>query len=118
MTYSNSLLIIVFTIFTTLPSWGQCKGDFTYKTFPSDVGKASGKIEISIKSALQNFTLKVYSISGEIKLVKTATEYSNRAVVLIEGLAPSDYLVRIEWGDACNQTIGGIEGIHIVEKAD
>lgn len=118
MGYSTALLIMVFTVVTYLPSWGQCKGDFTYRTFPCDIGKATGKIEVSFKGQPQSFDLKVYSISGEIKLIKTEEALLGNSAFFIEDLAPSDYLVIVKGGNGCSQTIGGIDGIHILEKVD
>jgi hypothetical protein len=118
MGYSTALLIMVFSVVTNLPSFGQCKGDFSYRTFPCDIGRATGKIEVSFKGQPQNFDLKIYSISGEIKLIKTETALLGKSAFVIEDLAPSDYLVVVKGGNGCNQTIGGIDGIHILEKVD
>lgn len=116
MRYSISLLITVFIFCMSTLCWSQCKGDFSYKVFPSEKGKALGKIEVTL-GLQQDYTLKVYAISGEIKLVKTEVVNFEK-IALIEGLSPSDYIIKIEWGNGCSQTIGGKDGIQIVEKAD
>jgi hypothetical protein len=117
MKYSIALLITVFIMALVSGSFGQCKGDFTYKVVPSLKGEVSGKIEVTLIGAPQNYTLKVYSISGEIKLIKTETSHSEKTT-LIEALPPSDYVIKVEFENGCSQTIGGMDGIHVVEKAD
>ena len=94
----------------------QCTGDFTYQSFSSEKESPSGKIEIALKN--QNpgiYTFKVYKVAGVITLVQTKQAPSPDKI-FFEGLAPSTYFVKIEWGESCYKTLGGLEGINITEK--
>ncbi len=116
----NPVLFIVFLgiLILSNPSIAsaQCKGDFTFQSFSSDKKSSSGKIEIKLKNLPSGiYTFKVYKVAGVITLVQTR-EASSPDKILIEGLAPSNYFVKIEWGDSCYKTLGGLEGINITEK--
>ncbi len=113
------LVLLILCLILRVPSYsqGQCTDKFSYSVISSDRKKNNGKIEISIEGPHQDYTLKVYSIIGEIKLVKTESMLSSDQMISIEGLEPSDYLVKLEGVAGCTKTIGGIEGIHLIEKA-
>lgn len=99
----------------------QCTGDFSFQSFDSEKhsasGKsASGKIEVSVKNPTAGtYTFKVYSVSGEITLVQTQQAYTPDKVIF-ERLDAATYYVKVEWGEGCYKTVGGIEGISITEK--
>lgn len=116
----NPVLFIVFLGILILynPSFAsaQCKGDFNFQSFASDKKSPSGKIEITLKNQNSGiYTFKVYKVAGVITLVQTK-QASSPDKIILEGLAPSNYFVKIEWGDSCYKTLGGLEGINITEK--
>ncbi len=117
MRYLVPLILCALVLHLTSFSQDQCTDKFSYNVIPSDWKKNNGKIEISIGGPHQDYTLKLYSITGEIKLVKTESMLSTDQTISIEGLEPSDYLVKFEGVSGCTKTIGGIEGIHLIEKA-
>ena len=111
--------ILGILIFCSLPSsaQSQCNGDFTYQAFSSDSEVPSGKIEISLKAPEPgSYVFKVYSINGKITLVQTRHVQSPQKITL-ERLPSATYLVKIEWGDNCYRTVGGLEGILITDKS-
>jgi len=116
----NRVILIVFLgilIFGN-PSFSgaQCTGDFTYQSFSSEKKSPTGKIEITVKNRIPGvYTFKVYKVAGVITLVQTK-QASSPDKIILEGLAPSTYFVKIEWGESCYKTIGGLEGINITEK--
>lgn len=95
----------------------QCHGDFSFRTFPADdKSSSSGRIEVSVKSHAPGiFTFKVYRMEGKITLVETK-DTSSPDKIIFEGLIPSTYFIKVKWGEACNKTLGGLEGIIITEK--
>lgn len=106
----------IFLMAGYLPALSQCQGEFDYKATPGDAS-AEGSIEIAVKNPEPGtYTFKVYSISGKITLVQTQESSSPERIVL-KGLAPDTYLVRIEWGNACHKFVGGLEGIQITAKS-
>lgn len=117
MRYLMPLILCVLVLRVPSFSQGQCTDKFSHSVISSDQKKNNGKIEISIEGPHQDFTLKVYCITGEIKLVKTKLMLSSDRLISIEGLEPSDYLIKIEGVSGCIKTIGGIEGIQLTEKA-
>lgn len=117
MRYLIPFVLCVFVLGIPAFSQGHCTDKFSYTVISSDLKKNNGKIEISTEGSHQDYTLKVYRILGEIKLVKTEIMFSKDQMVLIEDLEPSDYLIKLEGVSGCVKTIGGIEGIHLIEKA-
>lgn len=109
-------LMAIFLVAGYLPAFSQCQGEFDYKAIPGEASP-EGSIEISVKNPEPGtYTFKVYSISGEITLVQTKEAASPERIIL-KGLAPDTYLVRIAWADNCYTVIGGLEGIRITVKS-
>jgi hypothetical protein len=95
---------------------GQCNSDFAYKAKPATGSVNLGSIEVILnQKVFEEYTFKVYSVSGEIKLVQTKKVQSPSSV-LFEELPPADYFIKIEWGANCIKTIGGLAGIKVAEK--
>ncbi|MEO5602855.1 MAG: hypothetical protein ABIR06_18185 [Cyclobacteriaceae bacterium] len=106
------ILVVCLTSF----AHAQCQADFTYQSYSSEKKSPSGKIEITLKTSdSPMYTFKVYQVEGAITLVQTK-QASLRDKVTIEHLKPSTYFVRIEWGESCYKTIGGLDGIIITAK--
>jgi hypothetical protein len=94
----------------------QCRGDFTIQSVAAEKESTSGKIEVSLKDPDPAiYTFKVYEMAGEITLVQTR-DASSPEKIIFEGLRPSTYFVKVEWGESCSKTLGGLEGIIITEK--
>lgn len=115
------LLVCVFfsgiCIFFGHPSASaQCKGEFSVQPVPAEQQSASGQITISIKDPEPGtYTFTVFRMEG------TATQVQKKEVVspdkvTIEGLRPSTYFVKVEWGNTCYRTLGGMDGISITPK--
>ena len=116
----NPLMFLVFLgtfIFNNYNfSHAQCTGDFTIQSVSAEKESASGKIEVSLKDPDPGiYTFKVYEMAGEITLVQTR-EASSPEKIIFEGLRQSTYFVKVEWGESCYKTLGGLEGIIITEK--
>jgi len=106
----------IFIFFHSNLAFGQCQGDFSYQVFPSEKNASTGKIEISLKNpGFGLYTFKVYDITQRITLVQSR-EASSPEQITFENLKPSTYLLKIEWGDSCYTTLGGLEGIIVTEK--
>ena len=116
--YSPAVFVVflgILIFFHTSVASAQCQADFTFQSFSSAKGSPSGKIEITSKDPVSGvYTFKVYRIDGVISLVQTQKTSSNK--IVIQNLAPSTYLVKIEWGGSCYKTIGGLEGITVTLK--
>jgi hypothetical protein len=96
----------------------QCSGDFTYQSISSSKEPSSGKIEISVKSPESGtYTFKVYKMDAQLTLVQSR-EASSPEKITLEGLPPSPYLVKIEWGNGCSRLLGGLDGILITRKEE
>lgn len=94
----------------------QCSGEFSFESFSADATPLSGRIEITkVNSEPGVYTFKVFKVEAKITLVKTG-EASSSDKIVIEGLTPGNYLVKIEWGTNCYRTIGGLAGILITQK--
>lgn len=117
--YNPFLVFVVLGTFIFINSnfaSGQCKGDFSFQSLSSEKDSPTGKIEVSLKDPAPGlYTFKVYRMEGEITLVQTKEAPSPDKIIFDE-LIPSTYFVKIEWGDTCYKTIGGLEGILITEK--
>ena len=110
--------ILGILIFCSLPSsaQSQCNDDFTYQAFSPDPETSSGRIEISIENPQAGiYTFKVFKVAEQITLVQTR-EVSSTDKIFIEGLKPGSFLVKIEWGEKCYKTLGGLDGILITRK--
>lgn len=95
---------------------GQCESDFTHKSKPAVASTNLGSIEVILnQKVFEEYTFKVYSVIGEIKLVQTKKVQSPSSVIF-EELPPADYFIKIEWGVNCFKTIGGLDGIKVAEK--
>lgn len=98
------------------PASAQCKGEFSVRPLPSEKQSASGQIAISIKDPEPGtYTFTVFRMEG------TATQVQKKEVVspdkvTIEGLTPATYFVKVEWGNTCFRTLGGMDGISITPK--
>ena len=114
--YSLLLLgVLGIFIFCGPSASAQCKGDFTYQSVSSEKG-SSGTIQIAVSNADSRvYTFNVYKMEGKIILVETR-EVSSPDKVVFEGLKPSSYYVKIEWGNSCRKILGGLEGIKITGK--
>jgi hypothetical protein len=94
----------------------QCQSDFTFQSFPTEKESSAGKIEVSLKNPQQgSYTFKVYEMSGKITLIQTK-ETPSPEKITFENLKPSRYFVKVEWGESCYRTLGGMDGIIITEK--
>lgn len=115
----NSLLfagMLGMLFFFSLPVCAQCEGDFTFQSISSEKGSDSGKIEVSVQNPAPGaYTFTVYEMAGVIAVVQTK-QASSPDKVTFENLKPSTYLVKVEWGQSCRRTLGGLEGIMITEK--
>jgi len=116
----NPLVFLVFLgifIFCASPfAAAQCQGDFSFQSFSSEKQASSGKIEVSLKDAQPgSYTFKVYEMAGKIALVQTRETVSPEKITF-ENLKPSTYFVKVEWGQTCHKTLGGMDGIIITEK--
>jgi hypothetical protein len=58
------------------------------------------------------YSLKLFKISGKIELVQSETQVSADEFEL-KPVAAGDYLIMVNWGAGCSQTLGGVEGIQI-----
>ncbi|HEX8039488.1 MAG TPA: hypothetical protein VF490_10055 [Chryseosolibacter sp.] len=108
----------IFIFFVHSPASAQCKGEFSVQPVPSEKQSASGQISISIKDPEPGtYTFTVFRMEG------TATQVQKKEVVspdkvTIEGLTPSTYFVKVEWGNTCYRTLGGMDGISITPKEE
>lgn len=94
----------------------QCNGEFSYQSFSADAEPSSGKIEITkVNPEPGLYTFKVFKVDAKMTLVKSG-EVSSSDKIIIEGLSPGNYLVKIEWGTNCYRTVGGLDGILITRK--
>lgn len=94
----------------------QCNDEFSYESFSADAALSSGRIEITkVNPEPGVYTFKVFKVEAKITLVKTG-EVSSSDKIVIEGLSPGNYLVKIEWGTNCYRTVGGLDGILITRK--
>lgn len=94
----------------------QCQGDISFRSISAETASASGKIEISVKDPQQGtYTFKVYEMAGTITLVQTKETISPEKTT-IENLKPSTYFVKVEWGESCYKTLGGLDGIIVTAK--
>jgi hypothetical protein len=112
--------ILGMLIFCSLPSsaQSQCNGNFTYQAVSTVRGSSSGKIVISIANPETSaYTFKVYKVAQKITLAQTKEVYSQEEITF-DGLEQSTYYIKIEWGDGCYRTIGGLDGIIITEKQE
>ncbi len=106
----------IFILFGHSSANAQCKGDFTVQSIPSEKQAASGQIEISIKNPESGtYTFTVFKMEGIATLVKKEEAVSPDKIT-IEGLIPSTYFVKVEWGSNCYRTLGGIDGISVTAK--
>lgn len=93
----------------------QCEESFQYKASPSE-GTSLGKIEILLteQQSLLNLTIKVYQVNNrEIKEIKNFRRQGTGKTIIIDGLYPSYYFVKVEWNGACEKYIGDLNGILI-----
>jgi hypothetical protein len=117
MRYCKASLIILMIIFFKTPSFAQCNGDFSFQALSSTGNSKTGKIELTVRNAeIGNYTFKLYRLSGEIKLIDTKESQASQKIVF-DKLEPADYYIKVEWG-SCKKSIGGIQGIQIIEKAE
>ena len=116
--YNSLLLLAVLGIFVFCSQnvSAQCKGDVTYQSVSSENGSPSGRIEITVNNAEAGvYTFNIYKMEGKIILVETR-EVPSPGKIVFEGLKPSSYYVKIEWGSSCRKILGGLEGITITGK--
>jgi len=125
MDHLNRLVIILLllsfgSVFHLAFAQGKpCGGiEVTVKTKDSK-GRSEGEIILTVENQqLTPGKFLLYRISGVITLVRS-TQYTgtSNSNIVFDKLDEGDYLIKTEWGDGCSQTVGGIEGIQIRDKA-
>ena len=117
--YNPLLFLGIIGIFIFLDhhtATAQCQSDISFLSVPAEKASSSGKIEVSLKNPQPGtYTFKVYEMAGTINLVQTK-ETASPDKITFENLNPSLYFVKVEWGESCYRTLGGIDGITITEK--
>lgn len=116
--YNPLLFLAVLGIFIFCDHFAtaQCQADITLQPYPAEKGSSSGKIEVSLRGPQQgSYTFKVYEMTGKITLIQSKETLSPEKITF-ENLKPSRYFVKVEWGESCYRTLGGLEGIIITEK--
>ncbi len=115
----NTLLLVGLLgmlFFCSQPVSAQCKGEFTFQSISSEKGSDSGKIELSIQNPAPGaYTFTIYEMNGVITAVETK-QASSPEKITFENLKASTYFVKVEWGQSCRRTLGGLDGIIITEK--
>lgn len=113
------LLISLFFLLINSEMRAQCSTDFKVQAEDTDAVK-TGRIEIDVIKGefSQSYNIKVYQINAEVELVREITQRANNNKLIINGLGVNTYWVRIEWGNACYKTIGGLEGIKVGTNAE
>ena len=117
----KTLLFIAFLgifFFNHQPAKAQCKGEFAFQSFSPTQQERSGRIEVSVSNADAGlYTFKIYRMEGQLTLVESRQDSSPEKIVF-ERLSPSTYFIKIEWGDNCYKTLGGLDGIVIIGKQE
>jgi hypothetical protein len=117
--YNPAIFLVflgIFIFYHASISGAQCQGEFHFESVSSGKQAAPGKIEITFKDQTSGqYTLKVYKMDGIITLVQTK-QASAPEKITFENLSPATYFVKIEWGQSCSKTLGGMDGITITEK--
>jgi len=90
----------------------QCTNNFKVDEIQYDEAQL-GLIKVLIEEDKSNlsYRVKVYQINSEVTLVSEGNQIPVNNRLSIKGLKPSTYWIRLEWGDACFKTIGGLDGI-------
>src|SRR4051812_189745 len=110
------LITVIFFLDGTI-LFGQCNENFKFDTTVSEENR--GKIHIEIEGGKSPYTFKTFQLdSKEIKLVNTAKISGLEKNLVIENLVPGYYLIQVEFGASCRQTIGGLDGILIKSNKD
>lgn len=108
------LLINLFILFFAVDLTAQCTTDFkVHKIEYSD--SQLGKIEVAVVDGgfSDRYTAKVYQINSDVDLISEVRPFISNNKFTINQLKPSTYWIRIEWGDGCFKTIGGLDGIKV-----
>jgi len=113
---SVTFFLIVGILFLTCPvAFAQCKGNFSYQSVSSAKDAPSGKIEVTVQQPeYGTYTFKVFEMNGTARLVQTK-QVSGPDKISFEGLKPATYFIKVEWGESCYRTLGGLEGITVTQ---
>lgn len=108
------LLINLFIAFLSLELSAQCTTDFKVHEIEYTDGQL-GKIEVSVINGgfSDRYTAKVYQINSEVDLISEVRPNIVNNLFAINQLQPNTYWIKMEWGDGCFKTIGGLEGIKV-----
>ncbi|MGM0582837.1 MAG: hypothetical protein ACQETL_19330 [Bacteroidota bacterium] len=119
----KKLLLFTFVILYSIPVFSQdspakspvCDNVFNYEI--SENSNTDFNVIVT-KSSNDDFTFKLYSISGEVKLINEITSDDSNQKIEFDGLDKDKiYLIQV-YGtkNNCRFTIGGMEGIKYENK--
>ena len=113
------ILFVTILVIGAVEAFAQCNSQFTYSVEqPINIG-GQGSIQLRVSGPEFPYTIKTYSQDQQgITLSKTLQWKAGNNEITIEGLKPSDYLIVVEWGNACKYTLGGVEGVRITKPTD
>jgi|GEM_PF-5104598 hypothetical protein len=101
-------IVIVLTL-ACLSSFCQCTSNFS-------TSSENNKITISWSNIKDQLRFELFKIDGQAKLVQTFSLEGSLNSTVIKPVEPGTYLVKVRWGNGCNFTLGGLEGLTVKGK--